>query len=73
MTDANPNDPAKAREADDRAPLPAGQGDAGADQSIVERLEDDPESSDARLDTALDESMDASDPPSATQPAHRPD
>lgn len=44
--------------------------DAGQDASIVARLERDPESKEARLDTALDESMDASDPPASTQPVH---
>lgn len=44
--------------------------DAGQDKSIAERLERNPESSDARLDAGLDESMDASDPPSGTQPVH---
>lgn len=46
------------------------QGDAGSDESISERLEKNPESKQARLDRALDESMDASDPPSGTQPVH---
>lgn len=46
---------------------------AGQDRSIAKRLEKDPESADARLDNALDESMDASDPPSSTQPVHRND
>lgn len=41
---------------------------AGQDESIAKRLERDPESKDAVLDTALDESMDASDPPATTQP-----
>jgi hypothetical protein len=45
-------------------------GDAGRDTSIEERLQRDPESSQARLDRGIDESMDASDPPSATQPVH---
>ncbi len=45
-------------------------GDAGRDESIAERLERDPESKQARLDRALDESMDASDPPATTQPVH---
>jgi hypothetical protein len=36
--------------------------DAGQDQALAERLQRDPESDDARLDTALDETMDASDP-----------
>lgn len=44
--------------------------DAGRDESIQRRLERDPESKEARLDAALDESMDASDPPSSTQPVH---
>ncbi len=44
--------------------------DAGQDKSIAERLERDPENTEARLDAGLDESMDASDPPSATQPIH---
>ncbi len=46
------------------------RGDAGTDESIAERLEKNPESRQARLDRALDESMDASDPPSGTQPVH---
>ncbi len=46
------------------------QGDAGSDESIGERLNRNPESKQARLDRALDESMDASDPPSSTQPVH---
>ena len=48
----------------------ARRGDAGQDESIRRRLRRDPESRDARLDTGLDESMDASDPPSSTQPVH---
>ena len=45
-------------------------GDAGTDSSIEEWLEKNPESKQARLDRALDESMDASDPPATTQPVH---
>lgn len=45
-------------------------GDAGTDASIEERLEKNPHSKQARLDRALDESMDASDPPATTQPVH---
>lgn len=41
---------------------------AGQDESIVERLARDPASPQAKLDRALDESMDASDPPSHTAP-----
>ena len=44
--------------------------DAGQDKSINKRLEKNPGSADARLDAGLDESMDASDPPSLTQPGH---
>lgn len=47
--------------------------DAGQDKSIVKRLEKNPGSREAQLDTALDESMDASDPPSSTQPVHNTD
>lgn len=47
-----------------------GRGDAGRDESIAERLQRNPENKDARLDRALDESMDASDPPATTQPIH---
>ncbi len=46
------------------------RGDAGTDSSIEERLEKNPASKQARLDRALDESMDASDPPATTQPVH---
>ena len=46
------------------------KGDAGQDKSIARRLEKNPESKEARLDAALDESMDASDPPASTQPVH---
>lgn len=46
------------------------QSDAGTDTSIDERLKANPESKQARLDAALDESMDASDPPATTQPVH---
>lgn len=44
--------------------------EAGQDKSIGKRLQKNPSSSDARLDNALDESMDASDPPASTQPVH---
>ena len=42
--------------------------EAGQDKSIGRRLEKNPGSKEAQLDNALDESMDASDPPSTTQP-----
>jgi hypothetical protein len=44
---------------------------AGQDTSIEKRLRKDPENPDAQLDRGLDESMDASDPPSATQPGDK--
>lgn len=43
-------------------------GDAGQDPKIAERMQRQPGDEDAKLDEALDESMDASDPPSNTQP-----
>ena len=42
--------------------------DAGQDRSILKTLQKNPESADAQLDRGLDESMDASDPPTAVQP-----
>lgn len=46
----------------------ARRGDAGRDADIAERLDQDPADEEAKLDHGLDESMDASDPPSVTQP-----
>ena len=43
--------------------------EAGQDKSIARRLEKNPDSADARLDNALDESMDGSDPAGITAPA----
>lgn len=51
-------------------PAPTLPQDAGHDESIAQRLERNPDSKEARLDRALDESMDASDPPASTQPVH---
>ena len=62
--DADPTDNGGAR------PAPVQAADAGTDESIAQRLERNPESKEARLDRALDESMDASDPPASTQPVH---
>lgn len=47
---------------------PVLQQDAGTDTDIARRLKRDPSDPDAQLDRGLDESMDASDPPSATRP-----
>ncbi len=41
---------------------------AGQDRSILKKLQKNPESAEAQLDRGLDESMDASDPPTAVQP-----
>lgn len=65
---AEANGAAKAR-TDGRDP----RQEAGQDSSIAERLQADPTDSDARLDNALDESMDASDPLASTQPVHSTD
>ncbi|MDG2535321.1 hypothetical protein P6144_16795 [Sphingomonas sp. HITSZ_GF] len=74
--EANPIDPAldhmsvaPGPDEDTNRPL-AHAADAGTDESIAERLYRNPESKEARLDRALDESMDASDPPASTQPVH---
>jgi len=66
--DANPIDPAL--EPEGAKPAPVISADAGTDESIARRLERNPESKEARLDAALDQSMDASDPPASTQPVH---
>ncbi|MET4896498.1 hypothetical protein RN629_04890 [Sphingomonadaceae bacterium jetA1] len=42
--------------------------DANRDETMADKLEEDPDSVEAQLDESLDESMDASDPPSMTQP-----
>lgn len=42
--------------------------DAGRDRSIEKRLQRDPFDADAKVDVGSDESMDASDPPSASAP-----
>lgn len=41
---------------------------AGQDEHLQERLERDPSDPDAKLDVGLDQTMDASDPPSITRP-----
>lgn len=41
---------------------------AGQDETLAERLKQSPRDPDAKLDVALDETMDASDPPAGTQP-----
>ena len=75
--DTNPIDPAALdslsvapAEDDDNDHVHHPRQNAGQDESIAKRLQRDPENKDARLDTALDESMDASDPPASTPPVH---
>ena len=73
MTDIDPaaiNSMAVTPDDDDATPVHDPRQEAGQDKSIGRRLEKNPGSQDAQLDNALDESMDASDPPSNTQPAH---
>ena len=41
---------------------------AGQDRSLRQRLRDDPDDLDAKIDVGSDESMDASDPPSTSAP-----
>lgn len=43
---------------------------AGQDPSLRQRLQDDPDNADAKIDVGSDESMDASDPPSTSAPGH---
>ena len=54
---------------DEAPPAQDPRQEAGQDKSIGRRLEKNPGSKEAQLDNALDESMDASDPLSTTQPA----
>lgn len=41
------------------------------ESELEQKLRDDPEDCDAKVDVGSDESMDASDPPSVTQPEHK--
>lgn len=76
-TDASSNDTGiDDRALDSLSVAPAADGElegkdqeAGQDASIAERLQQDPSDVDAQLDNGLDESMDASDPVSTTQPS----
>lgn len=52
----------------DHRPASADGQTAMQDEAIAKRLDEHPENVDAQLDAGLDESMDASDPPSALQP-----
>lgn len=70
MNDVKDKHDRKTSAAPDAAKAPGQKQDAGHDESIEERLQRRPDSREARLDRALDESMDASDPPASTQPIH---
>lgn len=65
-----PPDPAKESGPLERADATDPRQQAGQDAAIAQRLKRDPGCIDAKLDRGLDESMDASDPPAATQPGH---
>ena len=54
--------------ADDKSAPKSGK--EAKDMSTERELQRNPESKEARLDEAVEESMDASDPPSSTQPVH---
>lgn len=56
--------------ADDRPPAQHPDQQAGQDETIAKRLAKNPGNPDAKLDVALDESMDASDPPAQSCPGN---
>lgn len=68
MTDDKAKAPTPGSTEDRAATCHPDQG-AGQDSKLAERLERDPSSESAKLDVELDGSMDASDPPSQTQPS----
>lgn len=70
MSDTKDQEADAAAISNERRPATHPKQGAMQDEGINQRLEDDPEDSDARLDAGLDQSMDASDPPSSTQPVH---
>ena len=49
---------------------PPAVGSADPDAELEKRLKRNPHDDDAKADVGSDESMDASDPPSSTQPVH---
>ena len=53
---------------DDKDPLPPPVISAPPEKELERKLQKDPENRDAKVDVGSDESMDASDPPSAAQP-----
>lgn len=60
----------RSTEGDSQHPAQHPEQRAGQDESLRTRLKQDPSDQDAQLDVALDETMDASDPPATTQPGH---
>lgn len=63
-----PSDPRQETSGDSAHPAEHPDQRAGQDESLQRRLEENPGDPDAKLDVGLDETMDASDPPSVTQP-----
>jgi hypothetical protein len=53
---------------DDTAKVPPPVISAPPEKELERKLQKDPENADAKVDVGSDESMDASDPPSAAQP-----
>jgi hypothetical protein len=53
------------------SPVPPAVHSADPDRELERKLHRDPQDPDAKADVGSDESMDASDPPAATQPGHK--
>ncbi len=56
---------------DRESTVPPAVHSADPDRELERKLNRDPEDPDAKIDVGSDESMDASDPPAATQPGHK--
>jgi hypothetical protein len=56
---------------DQDKPVPAQVNSAPPDPELEQKLKRDPDNLDAKVDVGSDESMDASDPPAATQPGQK--
>jgi len=54
----------------DKGQVPPATHSAPPEKELERKLQKDPENRDAKLDVGSDESMDASDPPSAAQPGN---
>jgi N utilization substance protein B len=68
MTMTDPNATTTTAAPGEPAPAHHPEQQAGQDDTIAKRLRRNPENPDAQLDRGLDESMDASDPPTAAMP-----